>query len=103
MSDLAPEPQEEGAVSTVREMLTSASGGPWRRIQPGVDLARVDVGDLKRVVSGLSASGKVRLADLFGALEEGRPVLRAVYALDREGTYAVLEWPVDGEEYPAAL
>ena len=36
----------------------------------------------------------------FGALEEGRPVLRAVYALDREGTYGVLEWPVDGEEYP---
>jgi Ni,Fe-hydrogenase III large subunit len=100
MSDFAPKSQEEGAVSRVREMLASASGGPWRRIQPGVDLARVDVGDLKRVVSGLSASGKVRLADLFGALEEGRPVLRAVYALDREGTYGVLEWPVDGEEYP---
>ncbi len=100
MSDLAAEPQEQGTASMVREMLASASGGPWRRIQSGVDLARVDVGDLKRVVSGLAASGKVRLADLFGALEDGKPVLRAVYALDREGTYAVLEWPVDGEEYP---
>jgi Ni,Fe-hydrogenase III large subunit len=42
-----------------------------------------------------------RLADLFGALEEGQLVLRAVYALDGEANYTVIGWPVDGEQYPA--
>jgi Ni,Fe-hydrogenase III large subunit/Ni,Fe-hydrogenase III component G len=100
MNDLAPQAQQTGAASAMQEAPSSASRSPWRPAQPGVRLARVDVGDLGQVVDGLAASGESRLADLFGALEDGELVLRAVYGRDREGGYAVLEWPVDGEEYP---
>jgi Ni,Fe-hydrogenase III large subunit/Ni,Fe-hydrogenase III component G len=100
MNELAPEPQETGTVSAVRDVLAPGSGELWRRAQPGVNVAGIEVGDLEQVVHGLAATGEARLADLFGALEDGDLVLRAVYGLDRDGSYAVLEWRVEGEEYP---
>jgi Ni,Fe-hydrogenase III large subunit len=65
-----------------------------------VNVARVQVGDLEELVHGLAMTGEARLADFFGAIENGDLVLRAVYGLDRERGYAVLEWPVEDAEYP---
>jgi Ni,Fe-hydrogenase III large subunit len=42
---------------------------------------------------------EVRLADAFGALEEGDLVLRVVYGYDVEQTYAVVQWPTVDDEY----
>ncbi len=52
------------------------------------------------VVRALAGVPGARLADLFGAIEDGGLLLRIVYALDRDGEYVVVEWPLKGREYP---
>ncbi len=97
MSGLATDvPGQTAGSAAVREVLASA-----RPAQRDVKVARFDVDDLQHVVHSLAVSGEARLADLFAAFEDGALILRAVYGLDGEGSYAVIEWPVEGEEYPS--
>jgi Ni,Fe-hydrogenase III large subunit/Ni,Fe-hydrogenase III component G len=46
------------------------------------------------------AEQDARLADFFGAIEDGDLVLRLVYALDGDSEYLILEWPMSDHEYP---
>jgi Ni,Fe-hydrogenase III large subunit len=48
----------------------------------------------------LAAAHDARLADLFAQLEGEQVVLRAVYALDRDGRYEVLSCPISGHRSP---
>ena len=79
-------------------------GGPGARDTPraGYDLMEDcsrEVGDLAAELAQVPGS---RLADFFGDVEEGRLVLRLVYALDTEEcAYKVLEWPVTSKTYPS--
>jgi Ni,Fe-hydrogenase III large subunit len=52
--------------------------------------------DLDTLRPGL---GDTRLADAFGAIEDGELVLRVVFGLDLEQAYDVVRWPIDGNEY----
>ena len=73
--------------------------GPGQR---GVEVRRVDASHLVPSLRDGSRPGEAaRLADLFGSREDGRLVLRAVLAADTEGRYVIIEWDVDGDEYPA--
>jgi Ni,Fe-hydrogenase III large subunit len=66
-----------------------------------VTVARVSLGELPALTHELAAEHGARLADLFGdETDEGRVVLRVVYALDRERRYVLLECPVDGDRFP---
>jgi len=65
-----------------------------------VRVTRIDAGRLPGLIHELAKGARARLADLFGAIENGQLVLRAVYAFDEEGEYLVVEWLVDGKEYP---
>ena len=64
-------------------------------------IARVEAGDLGVLSHELAAEHGARLADLFA---DDRPddgtMLRAVYALDQEQRYLVLECEVDGDRFP---
>jgi Ni,Fe-hydrogenase III large subunit len=55
--------------------------------------------DIGAIAHHLTAIEGARLADLFGTHEDGELALRAVFADDKNGKYAVLEWNLDGEEY----
>lgn len=73
-----------------------------RPAAPGapVRIVRAGAGPLEDVVRTLAGAPGVRLADLFGAIEDGVLVLRIVYAFDRDGEYVVVEWPLESAEYP---
>lgn len=67
----------------------------------GTNVLCIGAEALEGVVQPLSQRAGARLADFFGSLEDGQLVLRLVYALDVEGEYVILEWPITGEEYPS--
>jgi len=62
---------------------------------------RVETGSFEDHLVAMGSTPGARLADFFGAIEDGGLVLRLVYALDDEAQYEVVEWPVSGPEYPA--
>ncbi len=70
---------------------------------PGVSGARVRPEELVGVTHELASRPGARLADLFASEPLPGDVvwLRAVYALDRENRYAIVECPVRGDEFPA--
>ena len=70
--------------------------------RPGQAVRIIQAGpaSLEELVGTLAGASGGRLADLFGAMEDGVLVLRIVYALDRDGEYVVVEWPMEGREYP---
>jgi Ni,Fe-hydrogenase III large subunit/Ni,Fe-hydrogenase III component G len=64
--------------------------------------AALDEEQLVAATHALAASHGARLADLFAADDGDEQILiRAVYALDAEGRYVVLECPVRGHLFPA--
>lgn len=65
-----------------------------------VRVMRTGPTSLEEQVRTLAGTAGARLADLFGALEDGALVLRIVYALDRDGEYVVVEWQLQDQEYP---
>jgi Ni,Fe-hydrogenase III large subunit len=66
-----------------------------------VSVAHVEAAQLGPLSHELASEHDARLADLFGEEPDGGPlVLRAVYALDRERRYLVLECPVEGDRFP---
>ena len=68
---------------------------------PPVTVARVEPGQLAMLSHELAVEHDARLADLFGdELPDGTIVLRAVYALDSEHRYLVLECPLNGDQFP---
>ncbi|MBO0714723.1 MAG: NADH-quinone oxidoreductase subunit C, partial [Acidimicrobiales bacterium] len=67
----------------------------------GMDATSVGADQIEATTRALVRERHARLADLFGDLEEGQLVLRAVYALDHDASYTVIGWPVDGEQYSA--
>ena len=70
--------------------------------RPGqvVRVIPVEPTSVEHRLRALAGAPGARLADLFGAIEEDTLVLRIVYALDRDGQYVVVEWPLEGPEYP---
>ncbi|MGH9170768.1 MAG: hypothetical protein ACRD0Z_07845 [Acidimicrobiales bacterium] len=72
----------------------------WAALQASVSQLRLAPEHVEASVHHLSVVDKARFADLFGVIENDRLVLRAVFALERDGRYAVVEWPVEGENYP---
>ncbi|HUB70578.1 MAG TPA: NADH-quinone oxidoreductase subunit C [Acidimicrobiales bacterium] len=68
---------------------------------PGVRATRVSAAAVAGAVEEMAARENSRLADFFGAVEEGALVLRLVYALDPAREYLVIEWPAEGPEYPS--
>jgi len=68
---------------------------------PGVRTTRVPAAAVQAVVQEMGTREGSRLADFFGAVEEGALVLRLVYALDSAREYLVVEWAVEGPEYPS--
>jgi Ni,Fe-hydrogenase III large subunit/Ni,Fe-hydrogenase III component G len=64
--------------------------------------AAVDAETLTAVTHRLVEGRAARLADLFAAERDGGGLLlRAVYALDADARYLILECPVDGHLFPA--
>ena len=100
MSDLTPNQTEAGAPAQGGGAVATGENVTWRRLQPRVRVTRIDAGRLPGLIHELAKGARARLADLFGAIENGQLVLRAVYAFDEEGEYLVVEWLVDGKEYP---
>ncbi len=85
---------------------------------PGREAVAVSSGDdrpfygaaVVRCPDGQAAAARVRqfgehfgarVADLYAAMEEELVTLHLVMALDAEGGYVDLTWPVSGEQYPA--
>ena len=66
----------------------------------GTRVMRIEAAGVERCVREMAETPGARLADFFGALEDGELVLRLVYGLDTEAEYLVVEWPVIGREYP---
>jgi Ni,Fe-hydrogenase III large subunit len=64
-----------------------------------VRVLRAGPASLEKLVRTLAGAPGARLADLFGAIEDGALILRIVYALDRDDEYVVVEWPLEGREY----
>jgi Ni,Fe-hydrogenase III large subunit len=56
--------------------------------------------EVKGATRALVRGDRARLADLFGAIEEGQLALRAVYAADVGSRYRILRWAVEGDHYP---
>jgi Ni,Fe-hydrogenase III large subunit/Ni,Fe-hydrogenase III component G len=82
--------------SLLEDGLETAPGGT------GVLSAGVDPDMLVAVTHRLVASRGARLADLFAADDgDGGLLLRAVYALDADSRYLVLDCPVRGRLFPA--
>jgi len=66
-----------------------------------VTATRVEATQLGALSHELATEHQARLADLFGdETGDGQFVLRAVYALDRERRYLVLESAIDGDHFP---
>ena len=64
-------------------------------------VASVDVERLGALSHELATEHGARLADLFGdETSDGTVVLRAVYALDLERRYLILECPLDSDHFP---
>jgi Ni,Fe-hydrogenase III large subunit len=91
----------DGLTTTGRESppLPPTDAG-WHIAQDGVSLLRGASTDVEALVHRLTTVDRARVADLFGTMEADGLVLRAVFALDRRGRYALLEWPVQASEYP---
>jgi Ni,Fe-hydrogenase III large subunit/NADH:ubiquinone oxidoreductase subunit C len=74
----------------------------FRELAPGVSVAHVSADELAPITHELASTHAARLADLFASHHgEDTVLLRAVYALDQEGGYVVVECPVPGREFPA--
>ncbi len=66
-----------------------------------VTVAHVEAGQLGALSHELASEHAARLADLFADEHpDGRLTLRAVYALDSERRYLVLECEVEGDRFP---
>jgi Ni,Fe-hydrogenase III large subunit/NADH:ubiquinone oxidoreductase subunit C len=64
-------------------------------------VASVDSAQLGALSHELATEHGARLADLFGdETADGAVVLRAVYAMDRERRYLILECPLDSDHFP---
>jgi len=66
-----------------------------------VAVRRVSESELNQEIAALAANPAARFADLFGAHEQGRVLVRVIYALDQEHRYLMLEAPVTDQGHPA--
>ncbi|MGC2169404.1 MAG: NADH-quinone oxidoreductase subunit C [Acidimicrobiales bacterium] len=99
MTTLTPEPGNTGTTPTVQQILNNW-GALVEDPGSGVRVVRVSATELPSVIHGLAETGQARLADVFGAIEDGTLVVRAVYSLDHLDGHVVVEFPVEGSTYP---
>ncbi|MGH3319828.1 MAG: nickel-dependent hydrogenase large subunit [Streptosporangiaceae bacterium] len=92
--------QDQGSHLVLADGSISLPGSSPVLPEHGVAHVHVRADTLEDAVQALADAPGGRLADLFAAVENGRSLLRTVWALDADGTYVVAETPVDGERYP---
>jgi Ni,Fe-hydrogenase III large subunit/NADH:ubiquinone oxidoreductase subunit C len=72
------------------EVVDEDHGQVWLRVEPAA---------LEALANALTHERGVRLADLFGAMRDGRVVIRLVFADDPGRRYLIVESPVRDHEY----
>ncbi len=99
MTTVTPDPRGTNSPPNVNDVL-AAWGTTGEPKETGFRLVSVSTGELPRVIHDLARTGEARLADVFGALDNGAIVLRVVYSLDRGDQHVAVECAVRGPTYP---